>query len=125
MVGAYSLVFRRMDFGFLLLVVCWSNKLDEIAVGVFHHCKGHFCAGDESWAFSEDFNTGFFKAFEGGLGAVYVNSQVAESKAACDVGLVAHLTFVYGGLHELDCGRTIGFAEGEFFNDDFFSGAEP
>ena len=79
MVGAYSLVFRRMDFGFLLLVVCWSNKLDEIAVGVFHHCKGHFCAGDESWAFSEDLNTGFSKALKGGLSTVYVNGQVAES----------------------------------------------
>ena len=32
MVGAYSWVFRRMDLGFWLLVVCWSDKLDEIAI---------------------------------------------------------------------------------------------
>lgn len=101
-----------------------SDELDEVAVGVLDYGESNFAAGNESRSFGKDLDSGFFEALEGDLGAVHMDGEVAEAKAAGDIGLIALFAFIDLGLHELDGGGSLTFAEGELLNDDFFAGAE-
>ena len=117
--------FRRVDSPRRrLLVVGRSYELDEVAVGVFDHGEGNLASGDDGRTFGEDLDSGFLESLQGDFGAVHVNGEIAETKAAGDVGLVAFLALINGRLHEFDGGGAFAFTEGELFDDDFFARAE-